>query len=169
VAFQRKLISVSRSMPSVRNCVDISEFESYMPSHAVGSLWRVYPVHGLCEHPWRNNYRRNVVVVLTHYQKCQRAKTLYNGFPASGAAQCGPAELARFAKVGLSIATPAANFSRTPSSRPRASTHSRVSACALCGGGRRWRLRWPRGQRLRWPRRQHGGDSFPVRARRRET
>src|SRR5947209_16734491 len=30
-------------------CVDISEFESYMPSHAVGSLWRVYPVHGLCE------------------------------------------------------------------------------------------------------------------------
>ena len=26
--------------------VDISEFESYMPSHAVGSLWRVYPVHG---------------------------------------------------------------------------------------------------------------------------
>src|SRR5215469_8406515 len=31
-------------------CVDISEFESYMPSHAVGSLWRVYPVHGLCEH-----------------------------------------------------------------------------------------------------------------------
>ena len=30
-------------------CVDISEFESYMPSHAVGSLWRVYPIHGLCE------------------------------------------------------------------------------------------------------------------------
>src|SRR5262249_38487524 len=28
-------------------CHDISEFESYMPSHAVGSLWRVYPVHGL--------------------------------------------------------------------------------------------------------------------------
>jgi hypothetical protein len=30
-------------------CDDISEFESYHPSHAVGSLWRVYPVHGLCE------------------------------------------------------------------------------------------------------------------------
>ena len=30
-------------------CADISEFESHMPSHAVGSLWRVYPVHGLCE------------------------------------------------------------------------------------------------------------------------
>src|SRR5262245_47586366 len=30
-------------------CYDISEFESYMPSQAVGSLWRVYPVHGLCE------------------------------------------------------------------------------------------------------------------------
>src|SRR5262249_9276357 len=29
-------------------CVDISEFESYMPSQAVRSLWRVYPVHGLC-------------------------------------------------------------------------------------------------------------------------
>jgi hypothetical protein len=28
----------------------------------------------------------------------------------------------------------------------------------LCGGGRRWRLRWPRGRRLR---RQHGGNSFP--------
>ena len=25
-----------------------AHFESYMPSHAVGSLWRVYPVHGLC-------------------------------------------------------------------------------------------------------------------------
>jgi hypothetical protein len=23
-----------------------AHFESYMPSHAVGSLWRVYPVHG---------------------------------------------------------------------------------------------------------------------------
>src|SRR5262249_5901753 len=30
-------------------CDDISKFESHMPSHAVGSLWRVYPVHGLCE------------------------------------------------------------------------------------------------------------------------
>src|SRR5256884_8293490 len=26
-----------------------AHFESYMPSQAVGSLWRVYPVHGLCE------------------------------------------------------------------------------------------------------------------------
>src|SRR5262249_2344658 len=30
-------------------CHDISEFESSHASHAVGSLWRVYPVHGLCE------------------------------------------------------------------------------------------------------------------------
>jgi hypothetical protein len=30
-------------------CHDISEFESYMPIHAVGSQWRVYPVYGLCE------------------------------------------------------------------------------------------------------------------------
>ncbi len=30
------------------------------------------------------------------------------------------------------------------------------SACPLCGGGRRWRLRWPRGRRLRRPWRQHG-------------
>src|ERR1700746_2644246 len=30
-------------------CDDISEFESHMPSHAVGARWRVYPVHGLCE------------------------------------------------------------------------------------------------------------------------
>src|SRR5262244_2853197 len=30
-------------------CDGISEFESHMPSQAVGSLWRVYPVHGLCE------------------------------------------------------------------------------------------------------------------------
>jgi len=28
-----------------RFCNNISEFESDMPSHAVGSLWRVYPVH----------------------------------------------------------------------------------------------------------------------------
>ena len=34
-------------------CDDVSEFESYMPSHAVGSLWRVYPVHGLCERSLR--------------------------------------------------------------------------------------------------------------------
>src|SRR6516162_7046756 len=27
-------------------CDDVSEFESHMPSHAVGSLRRVYPVHG---------------------------------------------------------------------------------------------------------------------------
>jgi hypothetical protein len=27
---------------------------------------------------------------------------------------------------------------------------------ALCGGGRRWRPRWPRGRRFRWPWRQHG-------------
>src|SRR6516162_5208738 len=27
-------------------CDDVSEFESYMPSQAVGSLWRVYPVRG---------------------------------------------------------------------------------------------------------------------------
>jgi hypothetical protein len=32
-------------------CHDISEFESYMPSHAVGSLWRVDPVHGRCWFP----------------------------------------------------------------------------------------------------------------------
>ncbi len=30
------------------------------------------------------------------------------------------------------------------------------SACPLCGGGRRWRLRWPRGRRLWRPWRQHG-------------
>ena len=30
-------------------CGDIFEFESSLLSHAVGSLWRVYPVHGLCE------------------------------------------------------------------------------------------------------------------------
>src|SRR5262245_51967895 len=33
---------------------------------------------------------------------------------------------------------------------------SRASTCPLCGGGRWWRLRWPRGRRLRWPRLQHG-------------
>jgi hypothetical protein len=32
---------------------DVSEFESYHLSHAVGSLWRVYSVHGLC------GYRRS--------------------------------------------------------------------------------------------------------------
>jgi hypothetical protein len=30
------------------------------------------------------------------------------------------------------------------------------SACPVCGGGRRWRLRWPRGRGLRRPWRQHG-------------
>jgi integrase len=42
----RRLICI---VPIFLVCDDISEFESYMPSHAVGSLWRVYPVHGLCE------------------------------------------------------------------------------------------------------------------------
>src|SRR6266566_4574817 len=54
VAAQTRIVSKARirldSRKSVRSfkgiiCVDISEFESYMPSHAVGSLWRVYPVH----------------------------------------------------------------------------------------------------------------------------
>jgi len=40
--------------------------------------------------------------------------------------------------------------------RPRVLLRSRASACALCGGGRRGRLRWPRGRRLRWPWGQHG-------------
>ena len=60
---QTRMVSVARirlgSWESARAfkgiiCDDVSEFESYMPSHAVGSLWRVYPVHGLCEQrrPW---------------------------------------------------------------------------------------------------------------------
>ena len=34
-------------------------------------------------------------------------------------------------------------------------------SCALCGGGRRWRLRWPRGRRLGWLWRQHGRQPIP--------
>src|SRR5262249_16945989 len=40
-------------------CDDISEFAS----HAVGSLWRVYPVHGLCEQ--RQIPKRSPLTVLT--------------------------------------------------------------------------------------------------------
>ena len=48
---QTRMVSVARirlgSWESARAfkgiiCDDVSEFESYMPSHAVGSLWRVY-------------------------------------------------------------------------------------------------------------------------------
>src|SRR5262249_27415518 len=55
-AAQTRMVSVARirlgSWESARAfkriiCDDVSEFESYTPSHAVGSLWRVYPVHGL--------------------------------------------------------------------------------------------------------------------------
>src|SRR5262249_26768822 len=46
--------------------------------------------------------------------------------------------------------------------QPRASPRSRASACALCGGGRRWRLRWPRGRRLSWSRRQYSGAEGEV-------
>jgi hypothetical protein len=38
-------------------CDDISEFESSHPSHAVGSLWRVYPVHGFASSAVRFNGR----------------------------------------------------------------------------------------------------------------
>ena len=57
-AAQTRMVSVarirliSRKSPRLFKgiiCDDISELESHMPSHAVGSLWRVYPVHGLCE------------------------------------------------------------------------------------------------------------------------
>jgi hypothetical protein len=57
-AAQTRMVSVAKSQLDRRKstrlfkgiiCDDISEFESHMPSHAVGSLWRVYPVHGLCE------------------------------------------------------------------------------------------------------------------------
>jgi hypothetical protein len=42
-----------------------------------------------------------------------------------------------------------------PGARPsKLRRRSRASACPLCGWGRRWRLRWPRGRRLRWFRRQ---------------
>src|SRR5262245_58362081 len=53
-AAQTRMVSVarirlvSRKSPRLFKgiiCDDISEFESHMPSHAVGSLWRVYPVH----------------------------------------------------------------------------------------------------------------------------
>ena len=58
IAAQTRMVSlarirlVSRKSPRIFKriiCDDVSEFESHMPSHAVGSLWRVYPVHGLCE------------------------------------------------------------------------------------------------------------------------
>src|SRR6516164_392671 len=39
---------------------------------------------------------------------------------------------------------------------------SPASTCPLCGGGRRWRLRWPRGRRLRWPRLPHGDAESEV-------
>src|SRR5215831_3381997 len=54
-AAQTRIVSKARigldSRKSVRSfkkiiCVDISEFESSHASHAVGSLWRVYPVRG---------------------------------------------------------------------------------------------------------------------------
>jgi ABC transporter substrate binding protein len=43
--------------------------------------------------------------------------------------------------------------------RPRVLLRSRTSACALCGRGRRWRPRWPRGWRFRRLRRQHRATS----------
>src|SRR5262249_3390327 len=53
-------------------------------------------------------------------------------------------------------ATPAAIPSRTPPLRPRASARNDGARGApLCGGRRRWWLRWSRGRRLRWPWRQH--------------
>src|SRR5262245_30619107 len=50
-------------------------------------------------------------------------------------------------RIGISPAPftlPAASSWRTLPSRPRASPRSHGSACPLCGGERRWRLRWPR-------------------------
>jgi hypothetical protein len=53
IAAQTRMVSlarirrVSRKSPRIFKriiCDDVSEFESHMPSHAVGSLWRVYPV-----------------------------------------------------------------------------------------------------------------------------
>ena len=55
VAAHTRIVSVARirldSHKSMRPfkgiiCDDVSEFESYHLSHAVGSLWRVYPVSG---------------------------------------------------------------------------------------------------------------------------
>jgi hypothetical protein len=53
-AAQTRVVSMSgirlfrrKSTQSFKGIIrdDISEFESHMPSHAVGSLWRVYSVH----------------------------------------------------------------------------------------------------------------------------
>jgi hypothetical protein len=58
-------------------------------------------------------------------------------------------------KVGTHAESKRNEFPMLRPSRSRASRHSRGSACPLCGGRRRWRLRWPWGRRLWWPRRQH--------------
>jgi hypothetical protein len=60
------------------DCGRIPEFESYDPSHAVGSLWRVYPVHGLCE---QRQSRASIPAEILAY------------------ARATPAELARFPRI----------------------------------------------------------------------
>jgi hypothetical protein len=58
-------------------------------------------------------------------------------WPRTGAAICG---------LMSDRPIPTANSCRMRPSRPRASPRNRASACALCGGGRWWRLRWPQRQ-----------------------
>ena len=60
-------------------------------------------------------------------------------------------------RLGSAVVIPAANSLRMPPSLPRASARSRAMTCPLCGGRRRWRLRWPRGRWLRWLGRRHEG------------
>ena len=82
-------------------------------------------------------------------------------------AGCGAARITCSSTVSLGatcwwsrhLATPAASFSRTPSSRPRASPRSRASACGPRGGRRR---RWLGGHD-----RLAQGESWQAPARRR--
>jgi hypothetical protein len=60
-------------------CDDISEFESYMPSHAVGSLWRVYPVHGLCE---QRQSRASIPAEILAYARATPAELARSRIPA---------------------------------------------------------------------------------------
>jgi hypothetical protein len=104
---------------------------------------------------------------MTDWDPDDREKTAYHpaghaivlwtfGVPPTGGAHLDHETQGGRTATELGAAT---RLSPRPPNRYVARRQKKVSGgspCPLCGGGRRWRLRWPRGRRLRRPWRQHG-------------
>src|SRR2546426_8547161 len=93
------------------------------------------------------------------YHEAGHAAVLWTfGVPPTGAVHLAHETHGGCTATELGAATrlsPSTKSLRGSAAGERLAAARNGSACPLCGGGRRWRLRWPRGGRLRWLWRPH--------------